>query len=117
MKLRPAFGGFFCLVNRAIRIFFMRYGSMKKHIIILVLLVTFKSYSQYTEPAKKLWLGVGPTWGTLGWGGNINLSYDASKKFSIRLRGVLGSNKEKSYDYQFDGIIQSSFNYDISASA
>jgi len=29
----------------------------------------------------------------------------------------LGSNKEKSYGYQYDGIIQGSFNYDISVSA
>jgi len=89
---------------------------MKKLTIIVVLLITFKSYSQNTEPVKKLWLGVGPTWGTLGWGANLNVSYDASKKFSIKLRGVLGSNKEKSYEYQYDGIIQASFNYDISAS-
>lgn len=90
---------------------------MKKLLVIFVLFVSFKAYSQNTEPVKKLWLGVGPTWGTLGWGGNLNFSYDASKKFSIKLRGVLGSRKERSYSYQYDGIIQGSFNYDISASA
>ena len=95
----------------------MRYRNMKKVVIIFVLFVTFKAYSQDVEPVKKLWLGVGPAWGTLGWGGNLNLSYDANKKFSIKLKGVLGANKEKSYEYQYDGIIHGSFNYDISASA
>jgi hypothetical protein len=96
------------LVKKAISKLFVRYGGMKKLIIIVALLVTFKSYSQNPEPIKNLWLGVGPTWGTLGWGGNVNLSYDASKKLSIKLRGVLGSNKEKSYGYQYYGVIQGS---------
>jgi hypothetical protein len=89
---------------------------MKKLIVITLLFLSINLISQDTIPLKKFSLGVGPTWGTLGWGANLNLAYSASKKINIRLRGVLGSGKEYQITNQYDGRISRIFAYDISAS-
>lgn len=60
---------------------------MKKALAITLLILSISSFAQDTI-SKKLALGVGPTWGTLGWGGNLNLTYSVSKKFNIKLRGI-----------------------------
>lgn len=90
---------------------------MKKLAIVIVLLVSIRSFSQDTGSVKKLWLGLGPTWGTLGWGGNINVYYNSGKNLSIRVRAVLGASPEKSYAHPDYGFVRSSSNFDFSASA
>ncbi len=43
---------------------------------------------------KKFSLGVGPTCGTLGWGGNASLSYSVSKKINFRISGIYSPGKD-----------------------
>ena len=73
---------------------------MKKLITSAILLASLNLFSQDTIPYKNFSLGVGPTRSTLGWFGNANLSYAASKKFSVRLMGIYSSGKDFNFTNQ-----------------
>lgn len=66
---------------------------MKKLILASLFLILINLISQDAIPIRKFSLAVGPTWGTLDWSGNANLSYAASKKFSVGLRGIYSPGK------------------------
>jgi hypothetical protein len=91
---------------------------MKKLIIIFVLFISINTFSQDTTTVKRFSLCVGPTWGTLGWCGNANLSYALSKKFNIKLRGIYSFGKNFTFtDQSYYAGIRKTPTTDLSVSA
>ena len=73
---------------------------MKRLIIIFILFISIKAFSQDSTFIKRFSLGVGPTWGSLGWGGNMNVSYATGNKISFKLKGLYSPGMDFTYTNQ-----------------
>ncbi|MEO8760826.1 MAG: hypothetical protein ABI388_06265 [Bacteroidia bacterium] len=87
---------------------------MKKLFLIGTLFLSTHVFSQDTSKVQRFSLGIGPSLVVGGWGANTNLSYAVSKKFNVKIRGVVNVGKEVFYQ---NGTIGTVYAYDISASA
>jgi hypothetical protein len=73
---------------------------MKRLTINFVLFVSIKALSQDSTLVKRFSLGAGLTWGSANWGGNVNVSYTISKKFSLKLRSIYDLGKDNIFANQ-----------------
>ena len=91
---------------------------MKKLVSTSLLLLSINLFSQDTISTKKFALGGGPTWGSVNWCGNANLSYAVSKKFNVKLRGIYSSGKDYIFTNQpYSASIQNRPTTNVSVSA
>ena len=60
-------------------------NTMKVKLVVLAVLVSFKTFAQFYEPEKKYSIGVGYTWAIHGIGGNINFGYALTNRINVRL--------------------------------
>ncbi|MBS1646743.1 MAG: hypothetical protein JST67_05335 [Bacteroidetes bacterium] len=93
---------------------------MKKTILFFLSVISLHAFSQDSTRLKQRFsLGVGPSWASLCWGANANLSYALSKKFNVKVRGVLTAGKMDYSQTSYDNFISYSGNtiFDLSATA